>query len=152
MLASGKRPLSYEREWVGYTPLMLACASPESNLETVKLLLTSKADPTVIDTNGNTLLHIAAAAGRNIILEYLLKNCKIDAFARNKAGNTALTICKKTKNVDGEKILCQVKDKADEATDELLAQFLAEEEKAKADATKKLEKKQRKKANRIAKA
>ena len=105
LTAYGKKPLPYEREWVGYMPLMLACASSLSNLETVKLLLTSKADPTVTDANGNTLFHIAAAAGSSDILDYLVKSCDIDAFARNKAGDTALTICKKAKNVEGEKIL-----------------------------------------------
>jgi hypothetical protein len=45
-----------------------------------------------------------------------------------------------------------VKDNAEEATGDLFAQLLAEEEKAKADAAKKREKKQRNKVNRIAKA
>ena len=105
LVAYGKEPLPYEREWMDYTPLMLACASPQSNLETVKLLLARKANSKITDTYGNTLIHIAAAAGNSEILDYLVKSCDIDAFARNKAGDTALTICMKEKNFDGEKIL-----------------------------------------------
>ena len=45
-----------------------------------------------------------------------------------------------------------MKDTADEATGDLYAELLAEEEKAKTDAAKRREKKQRNKVNRIAKA
>lgn len=44
----------------GFTPLMLAVASGGHNIESVDILIRVKADQTITDSNGNTLLHIAA--------------------------------------------------------------------------------------------
>jgi len=77
----------------GYTPLMLAVASGDHNLDCVKLLLGAKADYNKVDFKNNTILHIAAIYGNNRILDYLMKNLQIDIFARNKDGDTAMSIC-----------------------------------------------------------
>jgi ankyrin repeat protein len=47
----------------------------------------------VKDDLGNNLLHIAAIYGNNTILEYFIKNLKIEIFSRNIKGETALSIC-----------------------------------------------------------
>jgi hypothetical protein len=44
----------------GFTPLMLSVAAGGQAIECTKLLFEFKADTTVTDSNGNTLLHIAA--------------------------------------------------------------------------------------------
>merc|ERR1719171_1582883 len=66
------------KDWVGYTPLMLSVAGSDKNLECIKLLLKNKATYDVKDEAGNTLLHIAAYAGNNEILEYLGKSLDIE--------------------------------------------------------------------------
>ena len=81
------------KEMTGFTPLMLAVASGDQNLECVKLLLGAKADYKKQDPKNNSILHIAAIYENNKILEYLMKNLEVDIFARNKNGDTAMTIC-----------------------------------------------------------
>ena len=72
---------------------MLAVAGGDQNLECVRLLLQSKANPSLTDSYGNTLLHIAAIYGSNDILKYLVQNLRqISIFERNNAGETALSI------------------------------------------------------------
>ena len=46
----------------------------------VKFLLAKGADFNVKDDLGNSIIHIAALYGNNIILEYLTKNLKIELF------------------------------------------------------------------------
>ena len=72
---------------------MLAVARDDSNLDCVKLLLQKGADYKVLDEYGNTLHHIAALNGNNLIMDYLAKNLKIELFSRNAKGDTALSIC-----------------------------------------------------------
>ena len=85
---------------------MLAVAGSDKNLECIKLLLKNKAAFDLRDEHGNTLLHIAAYAGNNEILEYLGKSLPdIEIFERNALGETALSICSKLKNKSGEDIL-----------------------------------------------
>jgi len=88
-----KRSDVFLKEFTNYTPLMLCVARDDANLDCVKTLLTAKADFTTLDIFNNSVLHIAAINGNNKILEYLAKNLKIDIFARNKDGETALTLC-----------------------------------------------------------
>lgn len=78
---------------------MLAVAGTDKNLECVKHLLKNKASTDVKDDSGNTLLHIAAQAGNNKIIEYLGKSLTdVEIFERNAQGETALNICTKLKN------------------------------------------------------
>lgn len=83
----------FVKEFAIYTPLMLAVAREDSNLECVKILLQKGADYKVKDEYKNTLHHIAAINGNNNILDYLAKNLKIELFERNEKGDTALSIC-----------------------------------------------------------
>lgn len=95
----------YQKEYAGYTPLMLACASNFDSLSCVQLLLRNQADHTCTDAHENTLLHVAAMNDNNNVLYHLVSKVKIDLFARNKNGETALNICQQKKNADGIKIL-----------------------------------------------
>ena len=96
-----KKKGAYTPEFACYTPLMLAVAGSDANIECVKTLLKHKANQKAFDKNGNTLLHIAAINSNNKILDYLGKNLDMDIFARNKKGDTALTICQNMKNIEG---------------------------------------------------
>jgi len=84
---------------------MLSVAGPHANLECVKTLLAHQADFRALDKMGNSILHIAALNSQNTILDYLTKNLRMDIFARNNNGETALFICKSQKNKDGVVIL-----------------------------------------------
>jgi ankyrin repeat protein len=63
---------------------MLAVAGGDANLENLKMLMNSKADLTVLDFNGNNLIHIAAKYQSNKLLKYLVDNTRINVFERNK--------------------------------------------------------------------
>ena len=84
---------------------MLACARSDENLECVKSLLQFGANFECLDEFGNNVLHIAAMNGNNKIIDYLSKNLKIGIFARNKNGESALSICETLNNDEGSKIL-----------------------------------------------
>jgi ankyrin repeat protein len=70
---------------------MLAVAG--GDLDCVKALLGKGVDYRCEDDYGNNVLHIAAINGSNQILEFLCKNLKMELFERNKAGDSALSIC-----------------------------------------------------------
>jgi len=72
---------------------MLATAGSDKNLECMKALLKAGADFKAKDTYQNSLLHIAALNKNNKILNYIVKNMKLDIFERNSLGETALNIC-----------------------------------------------------------
>jgi ankyrin repeat protein len=141
------------KEMTGYTPLMLAVASGDHNLDCVKLLLTHKADYKKVDFKNNTVLHIAALNGNNTILEYLVKNLEIDVFARNKDGETALTICEKTKNSKGIELFSDMKsyDNTEKQAQALMQELEAEDEQTEEQKAKKKQKKWRNKINKLAK-
>lgn len=88
--SKSKIPGAFTKEFAGYTPLMLAIARDDENLDAVKTLLQHGANFDVKDTFGNSVIHIAAMNGNNKILDYLTKNLKIDMFSRNKKGESAL--------------------------------------------------------------
>jgi hypothetical protein len=50
-------------------------------------------------------LHLAAISQNNKLIDYISKNVKIDIFARNKAGETALSLSQNVKNQEGMKTL-----------------------------------------------
>lgn len=110
---------------------MLAVASPSASLECVRILLTEGANAKCKDEFGNNILHIAAMNGNNKIIEYMAKNVKIDIFARNKVGDSALIICQDAKNQEGTKILEQFQsayDKSDANAKELLNELIKEDD------------------------
>jgi ankyrin repeat protein len=84
-----------------------------------------------MDEFGNTILHLAAINSNNKLIDYISKNVKIDMFARNKAGETALSICQNLKNAEGIKTLGQYQttyDKSDAIAKDLLDELNQEEE------------------------
>jgi len=77
------------------------------------------------------VLHLAALNGCNQILDFLSKNLKIELFARNKAGETCLSICQQQQNARGVEIMGQLKadyDKSNVVSQELLNELMQEEE------------------------
>lgn len=149
-----KKSKTYVAEMAKYTPLMLAVAGDDKNLECVKTLLKNKANYKVTDQFDNNLLHIAAMNGNNKILEYLGKNLDIEIFARNNKGETPLNIVSAAKNDDGIKILKQFQSDYDQSkniADQLLEELNAAEAKAAEDKAKKSAKRHRNKVNKIAK-
>ena len=126
-----KAPGPFKKEMHRYTPLLLAVAKSDDNLECAKSLLKFGANVNVKDEYGNTLLHVAALNGNNKTLNYIAKNLKINMFERNQDGETALNICSTLKNSEGKKILEQFQgeyDKSKAQAEELLAELGKEEE------------------------
>lgn len=150
-----KKSAAFVAEMAKYTPLMLAVAGDDKNLECVKTLLKNKANYKVVDQYENNLLHIAAMNGNNKIIEYLGKNLDIEIFARNSKGETALNICSAAKNEKGIEILKQFQsdyDQSKSVADQLFEELNAETRKAEEDKAKKSAKRHRNKVNKIAKA
>jgi hypothetical protein len=92
-----------KQEYSGYTPLMLAVAEGGQNLESVKILIQNKADYTINDSVGNSLLHIAVKNKNNPALEYILQiwpeqQLVTDLTQRNKQGETPYSIALDAKN------------------------------------------------------
>ena len=85
-----------QNEYYHYTPLMLAITSPDSDLETVKILLQNRANIKVTEREtGNNLHHLAALhCSNDAIFNYIVRNVDLDVFARNKAGETVASIVK----------------------------------------------------------
>jgi ankyrin repeat protein len=81
------------KEFTGYTPLMLAVAGGGQNIECIRILVANKADLSIVDPLGNTILHIAATYQNNEALEFLLSHSqKLNVFERNQKGETPLSI------------------------------------------------------------
>ena len=138
----------------GYTPLMLAIAGGNQNLDCVKELLNYNADFSAKDLFGNSILHIAAIHSNNALIGYIAKNLKIDIFGRNNKGETALNICMTTKNSEGQKILQEFSEEYDQTKNlakDLLNELEDEEEKQKENAAKNKQKKWRNKVNKLSK-
>lgn len=153
-VAKSKQKGVFTQEMAKYTPLMLAVAGSDNNIECVKTLLKNKANYQVVDTADNNLLHIAALNGNNKILEYLGKNLDIEIFGRNSKGETPLNICTALKNEKGIEILKQFQqdyDKSASVADSLFEELNAAERKAEEDKVKKAAKRHRNKVNKIAK-
>lgn len=85
-----------------YTPLMIASKSlyPDA-IEIVKLLLSAKADPTIIGQNGETALSLASTNGSfDILLELLKDTRSIDLLGlKNSNGLTTLEIMKNSLDI-----------------------------------------------------
>ena len=154
-LLSSQGGSAFQKEYFGYTPLMLAVAGGDSNVDIVKALLNSKADFKKTDEFGNSILHIAAMNSNNKMMDFIAKTLKIDIFGRNKDGETALSICQTNKNQEGVDLYekhQQIFDKSKDAAGDLLKALEDEEEHDKEAKSKKKDKKWRNKINKIAKA
>ena len=81
----------------------------------------------------NNILHLAAKHCVNHeVLEYVVKNAKIDIFERNSSGDTALTIAQAGNNTKAVEIIEECQDLLDETgkkTDELMTELMGEEKK-----------------------
>ena len=64
---------AFSKEFSGYSPLMLSVAGGGQNIECTQLLCVNKADLSVEDPIGNSVLHVAALHSNNQALEYLVK-------------------------------------------------------------------------------
>lgn len=129
---------------------MLAVAGGGQNLECVKLLMGAKADMSLKDAYGNSLLHIAAIYQNNEALEYLIKNSRdLNVFERNTKGDTPLSIVQEKKDERALKLLQgyaqNYGDKTKEKTDELLNDLIEAEQKEEQKKAKKKDKKKRQK-------
>jgi len=151
----GKAPSAFVKEFAGFTPLMLAVAKGDENFDCLQALLAQGADFNCRDEYENNLLHVAATYGNNKILDYLAKNLKLDLFARNSKGETALNICHSAKNAAGVAILDSLQQTCDSSkstADSLLNELDREEEQAEKSKAQRKQKKWRTKINRLAKA
>jgi len=93
--------------------------------------------------------------GNNKIIDYLSKNLKIGIFARNKDGESALSICEALKNEEGTKTLQKYMEEYDTSKNKaqlLLEQLEREEKMGEESKDKKKAKKWRNKVNKISKA
>ncbi|XP_071085224.1 putative ankyrin repeat protein RF_0381 [Haliotis cracherodii] len=72
----------------GMTPVLWAALKGKAKVEVVGFLV-DKADVSLIDDKGNTILHLAADARAEELIEYILSHDMVDINARNNAGRTA---------------------------------------------------------------
>tara|TARA_B110000285_G_scaffold233275_1_gene306558 strand:- start:1876 stop:3093 length:1218 start_codon:yes stop_codon:yes gene_type:complete len=151
----GKAASTFVKEFAGYTPLMLAVAKGDENFDCLQALLAQGANFNCKDEYDNNLLHVAALYSNNKILDYLAKNLKLDLFARNSKGETALNICHTNKNSAGVALLEALQHTCDSSkgtADSLLSELAREEEQAEKSKAQRKQKKWRTKINRLAKA
>ena len=59
-------------------------AVKSGNLEIIKFLCSLDADVTIVDANGNTVLHLAALYGYKNIFDFIVSLKKIDINSKNK--------------------------------------------------------------------
>jgi len=60
------------------------------HLEVIQFLISKGADPNLKTTEGTSLLHLAAMNGHAPVVEYLVKEAKLDINAQDKFGDTPL--------------------------------------------------------------
>ena len=89
ILNSGANPNCFDS--IGKTPAMAACAV--GNLAILKLLLEHKADISIRDFFGNTILHIAGVNAQLNILQYCINDLRVPAIVKNRKGQTPLAAC-----------------------------------------------------------
>lgn len=85
---------------------MLAVAGGGQNIECIRILVQHKADTNIVDSQGNTILHIAAIYQNNEALDFLLhSNKSLNVFERNLKGETPLSIAQERKDDKGARAL-----------------------------------------------
>lgn len=161
-LASEKKDFNatgaFNKEYTGYTPIMLAAAGGGQNLECVKQLVQAKADLSIQDPVGNTVMHIAAYHQNHLVLEYILDHwpaaLKLDLAIRNKKGDTPFSIANSNKDEKTLTILKRFESKfgdlTETATKNLLDDLLKEELKQEQEKQKRKDKKKQHKLKHIA--
>ena len=125
----------YRSECNQFTPLQLALVGPNPQVHVVKLLFgKGDANHSVYESStGNNIAHLAAKfcpADDVEVLEYVVKNARVDPFERNKQGDTPLTIVRALGNQRAIEILedCQADfDDTAKKTDELMAELMGED-------------------------
>ena len=82
------------RDSAGLTPFLVACKYAE--FEAIRFLArTASVDTSVVDTNGNNGIHLAAANGHKEIVEYLVDELKLSPCVRNNDGEVPADLCTK---------------------------------------------------------
>ena len=88
----------------GFTPLQLAIVSPKPSAKVIRALfgMGDIINHEILEqSTGNNILHLAAkycTRDSADVVEYIVKNAKIDLFARNNAGDTPLIIASAVQN------------------------------------------------------
>ena len=137
-VAPGKTP-ALQREFANYTPLFLAAVgNRDRTLEPLKILLSNSANVRALDTLGNTVLHVAVRSGCAKAVEYLLKNDQLDAWLRNKDGDTALSLAQKYDNDEAKEMLQQKIAEFRAGSQRIIDSVLLEEERLNRKRNKKL--------------
>jgi len=72
----------------GKTAMHEACRW--GHLEVVKYLVSKNADPKLTTKEGTTVLHLAALNGHDLLVEYLVKELKLNINAQDKFGDSPL--------------------------------------------------------------
>lgn len=89
-----------------FTPLHLAIENHFDNLELVEYLAVHKrVNPHLMDSDGQTPLHMAARLNLPQAIEYLLMNKNLNPTIKDKQGNTALHLAVTTNSLDAALIL-----------------------------------------------
>jgi len=137
---------SLQKELTGATPLMLAVAAGDSNIDIVKWLIEdANADTSAKNWQGDTILHIAVRHNCNHIVSYLICANVVDPFQRNMNGESAVSMAQALGLEEIQKILSLCKDNSMQKIDELLNEIQEEEAKKEKKKKKKADKKARKK-------
>ncbi|XP_067653188.1 serine/threonine-protein phosphatase 6 regulatory ankyrin repeat subunit A-like [Haliotis asinina] len=79
----------------GMTPLLLAAR--QSTFGVFELLLESGADPSVVNSDGDNVLHLACVQGDEDIVKYVLSRRMVDLTTRNNQGFNATEIAREHK-------------------------------------------------------
>ncbi|XP_067685868.1 putative ankyrin repeat protein RF_0381 [Haliotis asinina] len=89
----------------GMTAVLYAADCTTSDI--LKLLLENGADPFVVNDNGDSVLHMASAGGKENIVKFVLSQNIIDITTKNKQGKNATVIAKENGFLSITKLLSQ---------------------------------------------
>ncbi|XP_067667458.1 ankyrin repeat domain-containing protein 50-like [Haliotis asinina] len=82
--------------YYGKTPILLAAT--HGHLEVFDLVMSKGGNASLVDKNGDNILHLASWQGRAMMVKHILSNTIVDVNAKDKLGNTAATIANKIKH------------------------------------------------------
>ena len=86
------------KDYQGRTPLHWACCY--GNYNAVKTLLNNGADTSIIDMDGNSVLHFAAEKGFLDIIQLLVEEYNLNIYSKNFRNQTMLDIAILEEDVD----------------------------------------------------
>ncbi len=136
---------SLQKELSGATPLMLAVASGDKNIETVKWMIEEvECNTKEKDWQDNTVLHLAVRYNCKEIVSYLICANLVDPFQKNQAGESAVSMAQALGLDEVSKILSLCKDNSGQKMAELLDLIKAEEERKEKKKKKKADKRKKK--------